>query len=197
MKPKIAIVVAKASNDMIGCSEGLPWRIPEELKYFKKVTLNKPIIMGRKTFESLGKPLANRTNIVLTRNGFNADGVIVEKNLKDAIETASTIAQRTGAEEIMIIGGSEIFKQSLPIVDLIYLTKIHESFGGNATLEGLQEDEWDVVSREIRFLQETKVTNNQLKCEFLVLKKKTKISYIRDLLIRLINKVRLIKRAYA
>lgn len=172
MKTLISIIVAKARNNVIGCSENkLPWNIPDELKYFKKITLGKPVIMGRTTYQSLGAPLKGRTNIVLTRSGFQDESIIVCTSLEDAIGEARKVASSQSAPEIMIIGGGEIFKQAFPIADRIYLTRIGEVFEGNAYLEGFEEKEWKEKSKEVRKLLE--VSKDQfLDCEFLILDKK-------------------------
>src|SRR5690242_6914236 len=109
---KISLVVAMSENRVIGVDNHLPWHIPEDLKRFKKITSGHPIIMGRKTFESIGKPLPNRTNIIISRNkDYRAEGTITCHSLADAIHWAS---QAPGNEEIFIIGGGEIFQQALP-----------------------------------------------------------------------------------
>src|SRR5579871_5823315 len=109
----ISLIVAKSSNDVIGHQNKLPWRIPEDLKLFKQLTLGKAVIMGRKTYESIGKPLPNRLNIVLTRNGFRADGITICHSLLAAIQCGREYNIAQGQSEIMIIGGAEIFDEAL------------------------------------------------------------------------------------
>ena len=119
----VSVVVAMNKQSIIGVNNTLPWHIPEDLKHFKQITTGKPVIMGRKTFESIGKPLLNRTNIVITNNqDFNVPNVVVFNSLQKAINNYSNI------DEICIIGGGEIFKQAflLHIVDKIYLTLINK-----------------------------------------------------------------------
>ena len=121
----VSVVVAMNKQSIIGVNNTLPWHIPEDLKHFKQITTGKPVIMGRKTFESIGKPLLNRTNIVITNNqDFNVPNVVVFNSLQKAINNYSNI------DEICIIGGGEIFKQAflLHIVDKIYLTLININY---------------------------------------------------------------------
>ncbi len=173
MKPEIAIIVAKAEDNGIGCSGGLPWHMPEELKYFKKRTLNKPVIMGRKTFLSLGngiigKPLKNRENIVLTTDkNFKQDGIVVKHNLPDAIKHALGTAENDGVDEIMIIGGAQIFEQAKEFADVIYKTQIkHDTFEDtNAKLSSDYFNGWIVVERDTAILHDKK-SNLDIKCNF-------------------------------
>lgn len=126
----ISIIVAIAgSKRVIGRKGGMPWQIPEELKRFKEITTGHPIIMGRKTFESIGRPLPGRTNIVVTRDlEYNPSGVVVLHSLGEAIDQAK---KEIGSEEIFIIGGGEIYKQVLPQTDKIYLTYIDKEIEGD------------------------------------------------------------------
>src|SRR5262245_6925087 len=121
-------IVAVAQNDVIGSKNSLPWDIPEDMKFFRDKTKGRALIMGRKTFESVGHPLPNRLNVVITRNkdfSFNAPNVAVQPDLKSAIEFCRSKTSQFG-DEIFIIGGGEIFKESLPLVNVIYLTRIHK-----------------------------------------------------------------------
>jgi dihydrofolate reductase len=143
---KSAIVVAVANNNVIGCNNQLPWRLPQDLAYFKKITLKKPVIMGRKTYESIGKPLSDRLNIVVTRqeNLFLAAGVLIAKNVKEAFALAEKkIAELNLPEdEIMIIGGAEIYREALQWVDRIYLTRIDLDVEGDAFFPELSPQVW-------------------------------------------------------
>lgn len=128
-RPIISIVVAIAEkNRAIGKDNKLPWHIPEDLKRFKEITTGHPIIMGRRTYESIGRPLPNRTNIIVTKNkDFRAENCVVVNSLEEAIKKASEIDQ----EEIYIIGGGEIFKQALPYTDKLYLTLVQGDIEGD------------------------------------------------------------------
>jgi dihydrofolate reductase len=132
--PRISIVqvVAVAENGVIGRGGQLPWRIKSDLKFFRSVTMNKPVIMGRKTWPSIGKPLPGRTNIVVTRRAdFAVPGVLTAPDLAAALAAARGDALRRGVDEIAIIGGTEIFLQTLPITDRIVLTKVHANPQGD------------------------------------------------------------------
>ncbi|NJO22652.1 MAG: dihydrofolate reductase [Sphingomonadales bacterium] len=123
---RVAFVVAVAENGVIGRKGALPWRMPSDLKMFRKLTLGKPVIMGRKTFQSIGKPLPGRDNLVVTRDpAFKADGVEVFASVDAAMVHAQTRAAVCGVDEIAVIGGADIFKAMLPCADRIYLTRIH------------------------------------------------------------------------
>jgi len=142
----ISLVVAMTENRVIGIENRLPWHIPEDLKRFKKITSGHPIIMGRKTFESIGRPLPNRTNIVITRNkDYRAEGVVSCFSLEEAIEWAG---RAPGAGEIFVIGGGEIFKQALPKADRIYLTIVEWPFEGDAFFPAFDEKKFREVSQE-------------------------------------------------
>lgn len=139
---KISFIVAMAQNRVIGKGNALPWRLKPDLKRFRSITMGHPIIMGRKTYESIGRPLDGRKNIVVTRNlGFRPDGVIVVKGIDEAVDSAS-------GGEIMIIGGADIFEQLLPRAERIYLTVIHQSFDGDVYFPEIDEGEWNEIERE-------------------------------------------------
>lgn len=130
---EISIIVAKSSNNVIGYENKLPWRIPEDLKLFKRLTMGKAIVMGRKTFESIGRPLPGRHNIILTRNtSFQAEGCVVVYSLDEALSAAAAYSNENQQQEVMIIGGAEIFEESLPLATCIYLTNIPRDFEGDA-----------------------------------------------------------------
>ncbi len=142
----ISLVVAMGENRVIGVENRLPWHIPEDLKRFKKITSGHPIIMGRKTFESIGRPLPNRTNIVVTRNReYRAEGTVSCFSLQEALEWAS---RAPGSEEVCVIGGSEIFQQAMPIADRIYLTVVRWPFEGDAYFPPFEENLFTEVSQE-------------------------------------------------
>jgi dihydrofolate reductase len=139
----ISFIVAVSENNVIGKDNKLPWHLPADMKYFKNITWAMPVIMGRKSFESLGKPLSGRKNIVITRNkNWKADGVRIVQSIDQAI----TLAAQTDAKEIFITGGAEIFKAALPSADKIYLTRIHGNFDGDTFFPELTKDEWELTS---------------------------------------------------
>jgi dihydrofolate reductase len=146
----LSIIVAAARNGVIGKDNSLPWHLPEDLRYFKAVTTGKPVVMGRKTFESIGRPLPNRTNIVITRNPeWVAEKVLVVNSLSAAIAEAKKVLsqQDNSAMEVMIIGGAEIYKTALPLADKIYLTWIDRDVDGDAKFPELSPSEWQLISR--------------------------------------------------
>lgn len=146
---RIALVVAVAENGVIGWQGGLAWHQSSDLKFFRKVTMNKPLIMGRKTFESIGKPLDGRDNIVITRNtAFEAPGILVAANLEDALEMAREKARTRGVDEISIIGGAQIYALALPKADRIYLSEIHASPEGDTFFPKIDKSQWRETSRE-------------------------------------------------
>jgi len=147
---KLSLIVATANNNAIGRHNELPWHLPEDLKYFKSVTLGKPIIMGRKTFESIGKPLPGRTNIVVTRQQhWKHAGVLVARNVEEALAIGKQFhsEQNKLADEIMVIGGAEIYRHALPLANRVYLTKIAVDVdGADAYFPELSPVEWKLVS---------------------------------------------------
>lgn len=145
----LAVIVAAAENGVIGRNNALPWHLPEDLRYFKRVTLGKPIVMGRKTFESIGRPLPGRTNIVISRQpGYAPDGVHVVSGLDDALELAEEIALIDGVTELMVIGGAEIYRAAIPRAQRLYLTEVHAEVEGDALLPEVDWSQWRELSRE-------------------------------------------------
>lgn len=143
MMVKLSLIVAVAENGVIGRDNGLPWKISSDLKYFKKMTLGKPVIMGRKTFQSIGKPLPNRVNIVITRDKtFSAEGVITALSLEMALDVAMNMALVKGVDEVMVIGGAQIYQLCLPAADRLYLTRVHGFVEGDTTFPALNSDDW-------------------------------------------------------
>jgi len=139
----ISFIVAVSENNVIGKDNKLPWHLPIDMKYFKNMTWGMPVIMGRKSFEALGKPLAGRRNFVITRNDhWNEKGVQVVKSIDQAI----TLASQTGAKEIFITGGAEIFKAAFPSADRIYLTRVHGNFDGDTFFPEWKQEEWKLIS---------------------------------------------------
>jgi dihydrofolate reductase len=146
MTAPITLIVAVADNGVIGAKGGLPWHLPEDLKRFKALTLGKPILMGRKTWESLPrKPLPGRTNIVVTRDfGFTAQGAIVTHSIADGLEAA----MREQPAEIMVIGGAAIFAETLPRASRIHWTQIMERPEGDAFMPPRDPKQWRETQRE-------------------------------------------------
>ena len=146
---KISLAWAMAQNRTIGINNNLPWYLPEDLKYFKRITMGKPIIMGRKTFESIGKPLPGRTNIVVTRNpDYVVEGVKTVNSLEAACKLCESIAEIDGGDEAMVIGGAEIYSQALPLADRLYLTEVHANVEGDAFFPEFDRSAWHEIARE-------------------------------------------------
>lgn len=139
----ISIIAAMGNKRVIGIENRLPWQLPADMQWFRRCTMGKPIIMGRTTFESIGKPLPGRKNIVVTRNKqYQLDGAVVVHSLEAAIEAVQ------GDDEAMIIGGSNIYNQALDIANKLYITHIHADFEGDSWFPAYDESQWSVVSRE-------------------------------------------------
>ncbi|MFJ6210245.1 dihydrofolate reductase [Lysinibacillus sp. NPDC092081] len=137
----ISLIVAHDNNYVIGYENGMPWHLPGDLKYFKEKTMGKPMIMGRKTFESIGRPLPGRRNIVITRDdSYHADGIEVVTSLEGALALAGDVP------EIMIIGGEQIFRLCMDIADRLYITKINHSFNGDTYFPKYEQDYVQVSS---------------------------------------------------
>lgn len=142
-KIRLSLVVAASENNVIGKDNKLLWHLPNDLKFFKNTTWGMPVIMGRKTFESVGKPLPGRTNIVITRQeGWNSEKVIVVKSMDEAIEQSSSI----DAREAYIIGGGEIYKQSMDLADRIYITRVHAELEGDTFFPVIDTKKFELVS---------------------------------------------------
>ena len=144
----LSLIVARASNGVIGADGGLPWHISADLKHFKALTVGKPIIMGRRTYTSIGKPLPGRHNIVLTRNpDWRAAGVTVVPNLAEAIAAAG-LDPRARADEIMVIGGVAVFEEALPSARRVHLTEVHAAPAGDTVLPAFDPAIWAETTRE-------------------------------------------------
>ena len=141
----ISVVVAVGSNGEIGNKGQLLWHLPADLKKFKQTTMGHHMIMGRKTFESIGKPLPGRTTVIVTRNkDYHAEGCIVTSSLEDAIDKA----KMAGEKEVMIVGGGEIYKQSLSLAQKIYLTEVEFAGEADTFFPNLDNNEWDILDSE-------------------------------------------------
>jgi dihydrofolate reductase len=146
---KLCFVVAVAENGVIGAQGGMPWRLPSDLKRFKSMTMGKPVIMGRKTYDTIGKPLPGRDNIVITGSEtFAPEGVFVVRSVEAALRLAVARATDRGVDEIAVIGGGVIFREMLPLADQIYLTRVHASPPGDVLFPELVALEWEEVVRQ-------------------------------------------------
>lgn len=141
---RIAMIAAMAKNRVIGLDNDMPWRLPDDLKFFKKTTTGKPVIMGRKTFESIGsRPLPNRPNLVISRQAdFVAEGATVFSSVEDAIASTDSV------EEVIIMGGGQLYKQMLPQADKLYLTLINADIDGDTLFPDWTEFSWNEIERE-------------------------------------------------
>lgn len=140
---EVTLVVAVADNGVIGRGNALPWDLPDDLKHFKQTTMGRPIIMGRKTFESIGRPLPGRLNIILTRStDWQAVGVSTAATIGDAIDLAEQQALIDGADSVMIIGGAEVYRQALPFCTRAVVTRVHGQVDGDAFFDLSSFDHW-------------------------------------------------------
>ena len=148
-RPVIALVVAIGENGAIGRGGDLPWRLSSDMRYFRKITMGKPVIMGRRTFKSLPRVLDGRLNIVLTRDqGFVAPDAAMAHSLEEGLAAARESAVRTGADEIMVIGGEDVFREVLPQAHRIYLTEVHATPEADTWFPDFDKREWREVLRE-------------------------------------------------
>ena len=139
----LSLIAAMDDNRLIGSNNKLPWHLPADLAFFKKMTMGKPIVMGRKTFASIGKPLPGRRNIVITRDdGFVAAGCEVAHSIDDAM------ALCRDSDEVMLIGGASLYEQTLARASTLYITRIHASFDGDTWFPDFENDAWRAVNRE-------------------------------------------------
>ena len=138
----VSIIVAIAENGVIGDKNALLWSIKEDMRHFRTITTGHPVIMGRKTFESIGRPLPKRTNVVITRGDTTFEGCEVAHSLEEAL------AMFPAEEEIFIIGGAQIYAQALPLADKLYLTIVHRNYEGDTSFPDIDMSEWSEISRE-------------------------------------------------
>jgi dihydrofolate reductase len=139
----VSLIAAMAENRVIGVNNTLPWRLPADLKHFRKLTTGHPVIMGRRNHESIGKPLPDRANIVVTRNpDYRAPGCLVKHSLEEALSSAGN------AEEVFVIGGAEIYRQAFDHADRLYLTMVHARVNGDTYFPDFNEHQWREISRE-------------------------------------------------
>lgn len=157
---RISLIAALARNRVIGRDNQLPWRLSADLQHFKRLTMGKPIVMGRKTYESIGKPLPGRTNIVVTRDsGFSAAGCCVVHSIDEALVAAG------GADEVMIMGGENLYLQLLPRADRLYLTEVQADVSGDAWFPEFDQTQWQELERESHRANE----KNEFDYDFVVL----------------------------
>jgi dihydrofolate reductase len=151
VKHRIALVLVAAvgENGVIGREGGLPWKLKSDLKYFRSVTLHKPLVMGRKTYLAIGKPLDQRTNIVVTRDkNFAAAGILVTHDLNAALEAARGDALRRGADAIAVIGGADVYAQLMPHADRLLITRVHASPAGDRRFPPIDPAQWRETERK-------------------------------------------------
>ncbi|MFT7387306.1 MAG: dihydrofolate reductase [Candidatus Endobugula sp.] len=149
MNVTLSIIVAMDNNRAIGKDNQLLWHLPEDLQYFKRTTMGKPIVMGRKTFESIGRPLPGRLNIVITRQqDWQHNGVKVVHTIKDALRLAEAQSLIDGINEVMVIGGAEIYKTALPQANKLYVTRVDAQVVGDAFFPEIDENIWQETQRE-------------------------------------------------
>ncbi len=147
-KPAIVLIAAVAENGVIGSENSIPWRLRADLQRFKALTIGRPVIMGRKTYQSLGRPLPGRTNIVVTRDAaFQAKGAVVVASLARAREIAEGDASRRGAQDVMVIGGAEIYAQFMAVADRLELTEVHLTPAGDTVFPARDPDQWRETAR--------------------------------------------------
>lgn len=162
-----SIIAAVADNGVIGKNNTLVWRLPADMRYFKQTTIGHHVIMGRKTFESFRKPLADRTNIVITRNpDYHPVGCLTVHSLEEAFRFSESQNQ----EEVFILGGAEIYRQSLALTDKLYITEVHGEFEGDAFFPEIDSSEWREISREDHLPDD----KNQYPYSFVVLERRTR-----------------------
>lgn len=144
----LSVIVAMAHNRVIGLNNQMPWHLPADLAWFKKNTLNKPVIMGRKTFESIGRPLPNRHNIVISRRIESIDNKISNVSWVKSIDEAISLAQEQQPDEVFIIGGGNIYQQILPLIDFLYLTHIDAELQGDTYFPDYLPEQWQVIYQQ-------------------------------------------------
>lgn len=168
-RPRIALIWAMARNRVIGYRNTLPWRLPVDMQHFKALTTGHPVLMGRKTFESLGRPLANRVNVVITRDpGYAPTGCLVAHSLDQAIELAQQHLAADG-QEIFVIGGADLYRQMLPRADRLYITQVEAKVEGDAQFPDFDWEDWHEIERR----QQAADDRNPYACTFLTLERKT------------------------
>lgn len=169
VRPRLALIAAMARNRVIGRQNTLPWRLPADMRRFRELTTGHPLLMGRRTFESLGRPLPLRSNIVMTSDrSFAPEGCLVAHSLEQALAIAATHVP-ADSPEIFVIGGENLYAQTLPTADRLYLTQVEAQIDGDAWFPEFEWEAWQVLARETRTADE----KNPYDCVFLTLERKT------------------------
>jgi dihydrofolate reductase len=172
MSITLSIIVAMANNNAIGKDNQLLWHLPEDLQYFKRTTMGKPIVMGRKTFESIGRPLPGRLNVVITRQqDWQHDGVKVVHTIDDALRLAEAQSMIDGIDEVMVIGGAEIYKTALLKADKLYVTRVDADIEGDAFFPEIDQTVWQETQRENHAASDSTLKTNAYDYAFCVLKR--------------------------
>ena len=162
---RLSIIAAMSANRVIGRNNSLPWKLPEDLKRFKKLTMGHHLLMGRKTFESIGRSLPGRTTVVITRRtGYTPTGALVAHSIEQALQMAA------GDDEVFVAGGAQIYQQTLPRADRLYLTSIHQEFEGDTDFPEFDESDWQLTFQESRQPDE----QNSYSYSFLIYERKSR-----------------------
>ena len=164
---KKSLIVAMTKDRVIGIENGMPWHLPGDFKYFKQTTMKKPVVMGRKTFDSIGSALPGRVNIVITRDAsWQAEGTITATSVEYAMEMAEQMAVVNGVDEIMIIGGANIYEQTIDTADKLYITQVDTDVAGDAYFPAVDNNTWQTTSTSEDF------TENDITYRFVVYDRK-------------------------
>ena len=146
MSVQISMIAGVAENGVIGSEQTIPWRVPSDMAYFKATTMGKPVVMGRKQYETVGRPLPGRTNIVITRQeGYQPEGVVVFHTIEAALDKARAVAADDGVDEVMIIGGGELYAQLMAQADRLYISHIDLSPPGDVVFPAITPEDWTVI----------------------------------------------------
>lgn len=146
---RLALIVAMSRNRVIGRDNDLPWHLPEDLRHFRQLTMGKPLVMGRRTWQSIGRPLPGRPSLVVSREPtFAAEGADVFTSLDAALERAGVLAARAGVDEVMVIGGAQIYAEALPRVARLYVTEVHAEVPGDTWFPAFEGPAWQETMRE-------------------------------------------------
>ena len=147
-RPALTLVAAVSENGVIGRGNALPWRLKSDMRHFRALTMGKPVVMGRKTYLSIGRPLSGRTNIVVSRDtDFSAPGIVVAASLAVAVELARGDALRRDVSEIAVIGGGDVYAQLMSVADRLEITRVHTDINGDAHFPAIDPDGWREIAR--------------------------------------------------